>query len=203
MSKIGIIAGGGKLPILIGEQLIQSGNKVVFFCIESYAKKSDYKNFVKTFIKLELISEIIKILKIHKIEKIIMAGYVKRPSLKDIKFDLKGLKLIKEYALQPLPDLEPFFWMEGGNENIQAFLLVPPSHVLETYSIEVSKEDVDFLSLQSTEDALILNIVTYGPNQTMTVNLKGPILVNRHTMVAKQVVPTNAAVLPTTFPLNN
>ena len=88
--------------------------------------------------------------------------------------------------------------MEGGNENKQAFLLVPPSHVLETYSIEVSKEDVDFLSLQSTEDALIFNIVTYGPNQTMTVNLKGPILVNRHTMVAKQVVPKNAAALATT-----
>ena len=52
MSKIGIIAGGGKLPILIGEQLIQSGNKVVFFCIESYAKKSDYKNFVKTIYKV-------------------------------------------------------------------------------------------------------------------------------------------------------
>ena len=50
---------------------------------------------------------------------------------------------------------------------------------------------------------LILNIVTYGPNQTMTVNLKGPIIVNRHTMVAKQVVPKNAAALATTFPLNN
>ena len=60
MPKIGIIAGGGKLPILIGEQLIQSGNNVVFFCIESYAKKSDYENFVKTFIKLELISEIMR-----------------------------------------------------------------------------------------------------------------------------------------------
>ena len=96
-----------------------------------------------------------------------------------------GFEEIKEYALQPLPDLEPFFWMEGGNESKQAFLLVPPSHVLETYSIEVSQEDVDFLSLQNTEDALIFNIVTYGPNQTMTVNLKGPILVNRHTMTGK------------------
>ncbi len=50
-----------------------------------------------------------------------------------------GFEEIKEYALQPLPDLEPFFWMEGGNENKQAFLFVPPSHVLEIYSIEVSK----------------------------------------------------------------
>ena len=119
MSNIGIIAGGGKLPILIGEQLIQSGNSVVFFCIESYAKKSDYKNLVKTFIKLELISETIKILKTYKIEKIVMAGYVKRPSLKDIKFDLKTLKLIKEYALQSKGDdklliaIAKFFEKEG------------------------------------------------------------------------------------------
>ena len=39
MSKIGIIAGAGNLPILIGENLIKSGKQVVFFCIEPYAKK--------------------------------------------------------------------------------------------------------------------------------------------------------------------
>ena len=121
MSKIGIIAGGGQLPILIGEKLIQSGNSVVFFCIDLYAKKKDYKKFINTFIKLELISEIIKILKYYKIEKIVMAGYVKRPSLKDIKFDFKAVKLIKEYALQPKGDdkllltIVRFFEKEGFN----------------------------------------------------------------------------------------
>jgi len=114
-----------------------------------------------------------------------------------------GFEEIKEYTLQPLPDLDPFFWMEGVTGKKHAFLLVPPAHVLESYSIELNQDDVDFLDLQSSEDALILNIVTYGANQTMTVNLKGPILVNRHTMVAKQVVPKNAVELPTTFPLNN
>ena len=114
-----------------------------------------------------------------------------------------GFEEIKEYELQPLPDLEPFFWMEGGSSKKHAFLLVPPAHVLESYSIELNKEDVNFLDLTTSEDALIFNIVTYGSNQTMTVNLKGPILVNRHTMVAKQVVPTNAVELPTTYPLNN
>ena len=121
MARIGIIAGGGKLPILIGEKLIQSGNSVVFFCIESYAKKRDYKKFIKTYIKLELISKIIKILKLYKIEKIVMAGYIKRPSLKDIKFDFKTVKLIKEYALQPKGDdkllltIVKFFEKEGFN----------------------------------------------------------------------------------------
>ena len=104
MSKIGIIAGGGKLPILIGESLIKAGKSVIFFCIEPYVKKRDYKKFVCVFVKLELISKILKLLKMHEIQKIIMAGNVKRPSLKDIKFDYKTLKFIKEYALQPKGD---------------------------------------------------------------------------------------------------
>ena len=121
MSKIGIIAGGGKLPILIGEKLIQSGNSVVFFCIKSYVKKTDYKNFTTTFIKLENISKIINTFNYYNIKKIIMAGYVKRPSLKDIKFDFKTIKLIKEYALQPKGDdklllsIVNFFENEGFN----------------------------------------------------------------------------------------
>ena len=44
MSKVGIIAGGGKLPILIGENLIKSGKSIVFFCIDAYAKKMIIKN---------------------------------------------------------------------------------------------------------------------------------------------------------------
>ena len=114
-----------------------------------------------------------------------------------------GFEEVKEYILQPMPDLDPFFWMEGVTAKKHAFLLLPPAHILESYSIEINQEDVNFLDLQSSEDALIFNVVTYGPNQTMTVNLKGPILINRHTMVAKQVVPINAVELPTTFPLNN
>ena len=104
MSKIGIIAGGGKLPILIGNNLIKSGKSVVFFCIEKYAKKNDYKKYINIFIKLKSISNILKLLKIHQIKNIIMAGNIRRPSLKDLNFDLKTIKFIKEYSLQPKGD---------------------------------------------------------------------------------------------------
>tara|TARA_B100000315_G_C14468781_1_gene537293 strand:- start:167 stop:982 length:816 start_codon:yes stop_codon:yes gene_type:complete len=121
MSKIAIIAGGGSLPIVIGENLIKSGNSVVFFCLESYIKKNDYSKFKCIFIKLELLSKIIKLLKFHNINKIIMAGHVKRPSLKDIQFDYKTIKFIKEYTLQPKGDdklllsIVKFFEKEGFN----------------------------------------------------------------------------------------
>ena len=34
MIKVGIIAGGGKLPLLIGKNLIQDKYDVMFFCID-------------------------------------------------------------------------------------------------------------------------------------------------------------------------
>ena len=92
MSKIGIIAGGGKLPILIGRNLIKSGKSVVFFCVEEYAKQNDYKKYTNNFIKLKSISNILKLFKVHQIKNIVMAGNIKRPSLKDLKFDLKTIK---------------------------------------------------------------------------------------------------------------
>ena len=121
MKKIGIIAGGGKLPILIGEKLIKSGKSVVFFCIEPFAKKNQYNKFVSQSVQLESISKILKFLKLHEIKKIIMAGHVKRPSLKDIHFDYKTLKFIKEYTLQRKGDdklllaIVKFFEKEGFN----------------------------------------------------------------------------------------
>ena len=36
MTKIGILAGGGKLPLTIGKSLIHSKYDVVFFCIENF-----------------------------------------------------------------------------------------------------------------------------------------------------------------------
>ena len=38
-------------------------------------------------------------MKKHKIEKIVMAGHIARPSIKDIDFDLNALKLIKNFTL--------------------------------------------------------------------------------------------------------
>ena len=63
MKKIGIIAGGGKLPILIANNILNSGKSVVFFCIEPFALKRNYKKFQSNFIKLENISKIINLLK--------------------------------------------------------------------------------------------------------------------------------------------
>ena len=45
MTNIGIISGGGKLPIIIGESLIKKNFNVIFFVIEEFYNTKRYKNF--------------------------------------------------------------------------------------------------------------------------------------------------------------
>jgi flagellar assembly factor FliW len=106
---------------------------------------------------------------------------------------LLGFEGIKKYVLLANPADAPFLWLQVASDENLAFLLVTPFEVLPTYQPNISQDDVEFLGLKEPRDAIIFNIVTVrGPGQA-TVNLKGPLVINRHTLIAKQVVITNAA----------
>ena len=72
---------------------------------------------------------------------------------------------------------------------------------LPDYQPDIPQADVEFLKLKQADDALLLGVVTIHNDQRATVNLKGPIVVNRHTHVAKQVIIANAAAYSVTHPL--
>jgi flagellar assembly factor FliW len=114
---------------------------------------------------------------------------------------LLGFERIKEYLLLADPAEEPFLWLQVSREENLAFLVVAPQPLVPSYKPEISPEDVAFLGLTSADDAALLSIVTVrGPNQ-VTLNLKGPIVLNRCTLVAKQVIPVNAAEFSVQHPL--
>ena len=104
MNRIGIISGGGKLPLAIGQKLSKGNTQVIYFCIKNYCNPKDYKNLLFEFININSLSNILKILKKNRINKIVMAGNIRRPSIKDIKFDFYSLKLIKNFALDSKGD---------------------------------------------------------------------------------------------------
>ncbi len=111
----------------------------------------------------------------------------------DLPLGMLGFERIKRFALIANPGEEPFRWLQVPDDPSLAFLLVPPFDVLPEYEPELPPEDVDFLELDSPGDALMFNIVTLRANGHATANLKGPIVVNRHTLRGKQVVLANAA----------
>jgi flagellar assembly factor FliW len=114
---------------------------------------------------------------------------------------LLGFEHVGRYVLLGSREEAPFLWLQMDEDPNLAFLVIEPSYIQDNYQPEISDEEVQSLGLQSSEDAWVLNIVTLHPDGAATVNLKGPILINRHTLAAKQVVPLNAATYSLQHPL--
>jgi len=119
MLNIGIISGGGKLPLSVGKNLLKKNYKVCFFLIDGFANSSDYKKYLNVKIKLNSFTDILKSLSANNIDQIVMLGKITRPSIKDIKFDLNTINLIKNYLLeakgddQLLKSISSFFSNKG------------------------------------------------------------------------------------------
>lgn len=105
---------------------------------------------------------------------------------------LLGFEHIKRFVLLTNPEEEPFSWFQVLDDPMLAFLVLPPFDFIPNYQPEIDDEDVSYLGLKQPSDTLIYNIVTLRPGHA-TVNLKGPIVINRFTLRGKQVVLQNAA----------
>jgi flagellar assembly factor FliW len=106
---------------------------------------------------------------------------------------LLGFESIKKYILLSAPEDAPFHWLQVLHDAHLAFLVLSPFEVLPNYEMTLGDEDAEFLNLASPQDALVYNIVTLRPGAAATINLKGPIVMNRYTLIGKQVVLSNAA----------
>ena len=116
-------------------------------------------------------------------------------------FGLLGFEHVKQYILLANPAEEPFLWLQMLDDAKRAFLVVPPERLLADYQPDISDDEVEFLGLADPADAFLLNIVTLCGNGQATVNLKGPVVINRRTLIGKQVIPNNAAQYSLRHPL--
>ncbi|TVR53939.1 MAG: flagellar assembly protein FliW [Puniceicoccaceae bacterium] len=117
--------------------------------------------------------------------------------LKPLEFRLPGgligLPEIKHLELLINPEEAPLMWLRCPEQEGVGFVVIEPSELVPGYEIEVSDEDAASLGVEDAGDLLILNIVTLrGEGGTRaTVNLIGPLLVNRASGFGKQVVIAN------------
>jgi len=82
-----------------------------------------------------------------------------------------------------------------------AFLVVEPAVVAPEYHPNIADRDAAALGIRTPDDAMLLNIVTVRGLDRATVNLKGPIVINRQTATGKQVIPEDAAAYSVHHPL--
>ncbi len=116
-------------------------------------------------------------------------------------FGLLGFEHCKAFSLVTNPTEEPFLWLQVLGDPKLAFLVISPFKVDPAYKPRISPEDSRYLKLENPDDTLIFNIVTVRSPEEATINLKGPIVMNRRTMLAKQVIPLNAPELSVAHPL--
>ncbi len=116
-------------------------------------------------------------------------------------FGLLGFEKNKRYALLADPQEAPFLWLRMLEDPKAAFLTVNPFLVFPEYRPDLSDEDAAFLDLRSPEEAVVLNVVTLRTGGAATINLKGPIVINRRTLVGKQCIPVNASAYNVQHPL--
>jgi len=115
---------------------------------------------------------------------------------------LVGLPSATSGTLQRVPGEEPFMWLSFDDpESRLNFLVIEPNGIVENYNLELFDQDADELGIKTAEDAFVLNIVTLRQTvpTTASVNLTGPIIVNRQTLCAKQVVISNYMQFRTPF----
>jgi len=87
----------------------------------------------------------------------------------------------------------PFMWLREQKQDGLSFIVLEPGGIISNYSVEISDADVKFLDITGPEDTMILNIVTLPPDQSgkISLNLVGPIIVNRKTLTGKQCIINN------------
>lgn len=96
MNKLGLIAGGGELPIKVVEYC--KNNNVELFCvlIENFADIDKYKENKSIEITFGQVGKAINFFKKNNVDNIVFAGNVKKPSFGFMRVDFKGFLLLKQ-----------------------------------------------------------------------------------------------------------
>lgn len=101
------------------------------------------------------------------------------------------------------PEELPLMWLRAVDNHALNFIVVEPQGLVPGYTIEMSDDDAALLGVDHVADTLLFNIVNFRAEtpEAATVNLIGPIVVNRHTRVGRQIVIANFAEYSARHPL--
>ncbi|WZL73738.1 flagellar assembly protein FliW [Clostridiaceae bacterium 35-E11] len=103
---------------------------------------------------------------------------------------LLGFEHIKQYTIIMNPDEEiPFHWLQAIDEPDLAFVITNPFLFKEDYAFDIPDKVIDQLQIEKQEDVMIFVIAVVPEElQKMTVNLRGPLVINVPAKKGKQMV---------------
>lgn len=101
MQRLGIIAGGGTLP----QKLMVACERSGLDCfVLGFKGQTDEKTKPHAWTKLGATGEAISILKKNNVDTLVMAGYIRRPSLAEMKPDMRTLQVFARLGVKAFGD---------------------------------------------------------------------------------------------------
>jgi len=104
LPKLGMIAGGGKMPVEIIRHCNGVGREIFVVGLESFANDEQLKDAPHTFARIGEAGKIIKEFKKNNVYEIVLAGGIKRPSFKEMIPDWEGMKIVAKLAVKKMSD---------------------------------------------------------------------------------------------------
>lgn len=102
---------------------------------------------------------------------------------------LLGFEELKQFAIIDVEECLPFEWLVSVEDPIVAFPILNPTLLFSDYKPSLTKDDLVLLDIKKEMDVEMFCIVTLGEKpENVTLNLKGPILINMKNKMGKQVV---------------
>ncbi|MEM0950912.1 MAG: flagellar assembly protein FliW [Cyanobacteria bacterium P01_H01_bin.74] len=101
-----------------------------------------------------------------------------------------GFEDLREYVLLNHADDSPFKWLQAISRPDLAFVVTNPQFFNIDYAFDIDDDTTALLDLKTADDALVLTMVNIPADapQKMTTNLLGPLVINKTSLHAAQVV---------------
>lgn len=114
---------------------------------------------------------------------------VKEEQVQTLSDGVLGFSECTRYMLMDDEIGEPFMWMQSLDIPSLAFVVIDPAVILPSYHFSVKKEQIKVLETSNVDDLQVHVIVTMAANiLDVTVNLQGPIVVNKAKRLGQQIV---------------
>lgn len=151
--KLGIIAGGGHLPLKLAEACEAQDRAFFILAIEGAAELAALTHLPHASVRIGAVGEALEQLRKNAVRELVMAGAVKRPSMSSLMPDALGLKLMGTLGLKLfagddalLKALVAFFESEGfkvvGADDVLSDLLALEGCLSEKQPDAQAKKDI-------------------------------------------------------------
>ena len=100
---------------------------------------------------------------------------------------LLGFEDCRHWVLLADSDNTAVAWLQSMQHSDIAMPVVSPRRFVEDYQVRLEPEDVELLQLTAAEQAFVLGVVS-RENNSLTVNLRAPLVINLERRIGSQVV---------------